>query len=91
MPFLMQLQGPGSSRMRAGHLRFSRRTLHGVGGAIALHPIVFLGGLAIGGYLAYKKIAPFAFLHGKSGRAWGEHRMTMTREKALSGRKRRRR
>jgi hypothetical protein len=86
----MQLQGPGAGRS----LRFRAATgqLRGVGGAIVLHPLATIAGLALGGYLAYKKIDPFAFLrHGTSARVWGSQRMSVSRSKALSGRKRRRR
>lgn len=70
MPLLMQLQGPSLGAMR---LRKPQRyTLLGVGDTIATYPLVMIGGLVLGGYLAHKHIRPFKALKAKLG--LGGHR-----------------
>lgn len=95
MPALMQLQGPSlNGRSNLGYIMSQNVTpplagLQGAGLAAIMNPIIFLGGLAIGGYLAYRNVHPFRFIYGKAASIWGGHRMSQSRAKALSGRRRR--
>ncbi len=59
-------------------------------GLLGPHPFAVVIGLGIGAYLAYRKVDPFKWLRGSgSAKAWGEQRMSHTRARALSGRRRR--
>lgn len=50
---------------------------------IAASPWLLAVGFAVGGYLAYKHLSPWAMI-------WGENKSGQSREKALHGRRRRR-
>lgn len=89
MPALMTLQGPGMGRPLRRGLRMPRGQLRGAG-LLGPHPYAVLIGLGLGAYLAYKKVRPLRWLRKSvSAKAWGEQRMSHTRARALSGRRRR--
>jgi len=90
----MTLQGPNlNGRSNLGYIMSQDVTppagLSGAGMATIMNPIVFLGGIVLGGYLAYKNVHPFRALYSKAASIWGGDRMSHSRTKALSGRRRR--